>query len=203
MQAKDLKRGLFWSDITIPGKPRLLVVDATGNAQGWESEFCGRIVNVLRRKDVELTGGGAMRVDRPQDLEQALQDQESVNCMLLLCHGDGAHVPQESKLSAFWAWMSRYDALSPKLLAVCTWEDNDPETSQSILDSSDTFAQLAVVPQSPLSPRAAGLFFMKFFAELDLHAHDSITGKMVWFSHSKAREILKRRHLPGQVGMRC
>lgn len=203
MQASDPGRGLFWSDTTIPGKPRLLMVDASGNAQGWEREFCERIVNVLRRKDVELAGGGAMRVDRAQDLAQALQDQESFNCMLLLCHGTGASVPQESNLSAFWAWMSGYDALSPKLLAVCTCEDNDPETSQRILGSSDSFAQLAVVPQSPLSPRAAGLFFMKFFTELDLHAHDSITGKMVWFSHSKAREILKRRHLPGQVGVRC
>ncbi len=37
---------------------------------------------------------------------------------------------------------------------------------------------------------------LKKLRVVDLHAHDSITGKMVWFSYSKARELLKRRHLP-------
>ena len=194
---------MFWSEVAIPGKPRLLMVDGFRNEQGWEGEFCERIFNVLRRKDIELAGGRLLRVDRPQDLGEALQDQEAFNSIFLLCHGEEAQVSQESKLSAFWKWMSRYDSLSPKLLVVCTCETDDPETSQGILAAGDTFAQLAVVPQSPLSPRAAGLFFMKFFTELDLHAHDSITGKMVWFSDSKAREILRRRHLPGKVGVRC
>ena len=152
---------------------------------------------------MELVSETPLRVDHFKDLESVLQDQETFNCLFLLCHGDGTQVPEESKLSSFWAGLSSYRGLPPTLLAVCTWESHDPVTSQSILAARDSFAQLAIVPQSALSPRAAGLFFMKFFTELNLHAHDSITGKMVWFSHSKAREILKRRNLPGQVGMRC
>jgi len=194
---------LFWSQITIPGKPRLLVVDGSNNAQGWEAEFCHRFFNVMSRKGIGLVGEAPLCADHPQDLSEALQDQEAFNCIFLFCHGDEAQGSQKSKLSSFWEWLSRYEGLTPKLLAVCTCETYDPGTSQSILAAEDSFAQLTIAPQSLLSPRAAGLFMMKFFTELDLHAHDSITGKMVWFSHSKAREIMRRRHLPGRVGMRC
>ena len=194
---------MFWSQITIPGKPRLLVVDGSNNAQGWEAEFCNRFFNVMSRKGIGLVGETPLCADHPQDLSEALQDQEAFNCIFLFCHGDEAQDFQKSRLSSFWEWLSRYEGLTPKLLAVCTCETYDPGTSQSILAAENSFAQLTIAPQSLLSPRAAGLFMMKFFTELDLHAHDSITGKMVWFSHSKAREIMRRRHLPGRVGVRC
>ena len=44
---------------------------------------------------------------------------------------------------------------------------------------------------------------MEFFTELELHFEDSITGKMVWFSGSKARELLRRGRLLGKSGVRC
>lgn len=192
---------MLWSQTTIPGKPRLLVVDGSRNHQGWEAEFCSRIFNVLGRKGMDLAGEGPLQVARPQDLSETIQGHGAFNCIFLVGHG--AQIPAESKLSSFWAWLSSHDGLTPKLLAVCTFEDHDPDTSQSILTAEDSFAQLAIVPQSPLSPRAAGLFFMKFFTELDLHAADAITGRMVWFSLSKAKELLRKRHLPGEIGARC
>jgi len=192
---------VLWSQTAIPGKLGLLVADVSRNDQGWESEFCSRIFNVLRRKGMTLAGERPLTVDRPQGLSEALQDQSAFNSVFLVGHA--AQIPEESKLSGYWAWLSSLNGLEPKLLAVCTFEDHDPDTSQSILSAEDSFAQFAVVPQSPLSPRAAGLFFMKFFTELDLHAADAITGRMVWFSHAKARELLRRRRLPGEIGMRC
>jgi hypothetical protein len=148
-----------------------------------------------------LVGGEPLKVDRPQDLSAVLQDQAAFNCVLLVGHG--TQVPEETKLNTYWAWLCGHDGLTAKLLAVCTFEDHDPDTSQSILSADDSFARFAIVPQSPLTPRAAGLFFMKFFTELDFHAPDVITSKMVWFSRSKARELLRRRHLPGEIGARC
>ena len=194
---------MFWSEITVPGKPRLLVVDGSRNAQGWEREFCDRIFNVLSRKEMNLAGAGPLRADRPQDVAEALLDQDAFNCIFLVGHASGPDIPEESHLSSFWDWLSNQKELTPKLLAVCSCEDYDPDTSQSILTAEDSFAQFAIVPQLPISPRAAGLFFMKFFTELDVHAADDITGKMVWFSRSKARELLRKRHLPGEMGMRC
>jgi hypothetical protein len=192
---------VLWSQITIPGKLRLLVVDSSRNHQGWEAEFCSRIFNVLERKGMDLSGERPLKVDRPQDLSEALRNQGAFNCLFLVGHG--AQVPEESKLSSFWRWLSSRDGLTPKLFAVCTFEDHDPDTSQSILSAEDTFAQFAIVPQSPISPRGAGLFFMKFFTELDLHSSDGITGRMVWFSRSKARELLRKRRLPGEIAARC
>jgi len=192
---------MLWSQTTIPGKPVLLVIDGSRNDQGWEAEFCSRIFNVLRRKGMTLVGERPLTVDRPQGLSEVLQDQNEFNCILLVGHG--SEIPAASKLSSFWAWLSSRDGLTPKLLAVCTFEDHDQDTSQSILSAEDSFAQLVIVPQSPLSPRAAGLFFMKFFTELDFHAPDAISGRIVWFSHAKAQELLRRRHLSGEIGMRC
>ena len=81
------------------------------------------------------------------------------------------------------------EAIIPKLFALCTQDSHDPEASHAILAVRDTFARFAIVPQLPLSPRAAGLFSKKFFTELDFHANDSMTGKMVRFSHSKDKGI--------------
>ena len=192
---------MFWSQITIPGKPRLLVVDGSRNVLGWESQFCDRISNVLVRKEVDLVAGGAVRIDRPEELAPLIRDQQA-NCIFLLCHGY-SQGDQTVTLEDYWKWLAGQNGLTETLLAVCTYEGHDPETAQAIIDAGDSFAKLAVAQQSDMSLRAAGLFYMKLFTELDLHAYDSITGKMVWFSHSKAREILKRRNLPGRMGLRC
>ena len=192
---------MFWSQITIPGKPRLLVVDGSRNALGWESEFCDRISNVLVRKEVGLVTGGAVRPNAPEELAPLLRDQQA-NCIFLLCHAHGQD-DGTAALEDYWKWLAGQDGLAEMLLAVCTYEEHDAETAQAIMDAGDSFAKLAVAQQSDMSLRAAGLFYMKFFTELDLHAYDSITGKMAWFSHSKAREILKRRNLPGRIGLRC
>ena len=192
---------MFWSQITIPGKPRLLIVDGSCNVLGWESEFCDRISNVLARKEVTLVTGSAVRLNGPDELAPLLRDQQA-NCIFLFCHGY-SQGDQTAMLEDYWKWLAAQNGLTEKLLAVCTYEGHDAETAQAIMGAGDSFAKLAVAQQSDMSLRAAGLFFMKFFTELDLHAYDSITGKMVWFSHSKAREILKRRNLPGRMGLRC
>ncbi len=178
------------------------MVDGSGNAQGWEGEFCDRLWKVLARKGFRLVGEAPVRTTHPENLAEYCRVQDSFNCMFLVCHGKATH-SDHSSLAAYWDWLSQHQGLDPKLLAVCTWEDHDSETSESILESGDKVASLAIAPQSPLSTRAAGLFYMKFFTELGDHSSDSITGRMVWFSCTKARELLQRRRLPGQIGMRC
>jgi hypothetical protein len=179
------------------------MIDGTRNTQSWENEFSGRIFTVLKRKGLDLIGDVPLRPSQPQDLNAVLDVEDSFNCLFLLCHGKAASVPEETKLAAYWTSLSNRGTLKSKLLAVCSWETPDTETGQSILDARDSFAQIALVPGSTLSQRAAGLFYLKFFSELDLHADDSIMGKMVWFSHAKAKEILKRRNLPGEIKVRC
>jgi hypothetical protein len=194
---------VIWSQITIPGKPRILMIDGTRNTQGWENEFSNRIFTALKRKGLDLVGDVPLRPSQPQDLNAVLDGEDSFNCLFLLCHGKSEDALGDTKLAAYWKSLSIRGALPPKLLAVCSWETPDTGTGTSIIDARDSFAQIVLVPGSALSQRAAGLFYLKFFTELDLHADDSIMGKMVWFSHAKAKEILKRRNLPGEIEVRC
>jgi hypothetical protein len=194
---------MLWSSASIPGSPALLVIDTSHNLHGWESEFSDRIYSGLRKRGLCLKSEGPVRVDSPEELAPHLKDAAGLNSILLLGHGIEESLAPDERLEAYWEWLDGQDWLSPLLSAVCMWESYDPGLSERILAASDGFAPMAVAQKSPLSPREAGLYFLKFFTELDLHSKEAITGRMVWFSDSKARELLKRRRLPGVVGARC
>ena len=194
---------MMWSSVSIAGKPTILVVDASHNLEGWELEFCDRLYTSMSRRGLHLKGNAPVRVERPEDLASDLEAQEAFNCILLFAHEESEGAPPGAGLRSYWSWLDSYAGLHPVLFGGCSWEGYDPTASQEILESPESFAPLALVPQSPLTPREAGLFFLKFFTELELHSTDSITGRMVWFSCSKARELLRRRRLTGKFGMRC
>ena len=89
----------------------------------------------------------------------------------------------------------------PLFLSVCSLGGADPQMAEDVLAGDG--APLAVVQEGPMTARAAGLYFLKLYTELSIHSEDSITGKMLWFSAAKAKELLKRRRLDGKVGVRC
>jgi hypothetical protein len=176
------------------------VLDATRNREGWEAETCARVSDSLVRRDIAVLDGGPIAVHSPEDLEGILRPHDRYNCIFLCANADGG-----APVGDYWAALQSTLDGARKLLAVCTWQGFDQRTTEEVLTADATFAVLAVSQQSPMTVRAAALFFMKFFAELDLHseASESMTGKMVWFGHSKAREILRRRHYEGRVGLRA
>ena len=197
----------MWSSVSIEGKPTVLVADASCNAWGWEAQFCERLFASLKRRNVPLQGDGSVRVQQPGGLLPHLErgptsNGERFNCLLLFGHSPEADVAPGTGLGDYWTWLNSHAQPSQMLFAACTWDDYDAEVSEEILKSPDTFAPLALAQQSPLTQREAGLFFLKFFTELDLHSSDSVTGRMVWFACSKARELLRRRRLTGKVGLR-
>ena len=194
---------MMWRSVSIPGKPTILMVDASRNLMGWEFEFCDRLGTNMRRRGLLLKDSAPVRVDWPEDLAPHLEPQDTFNCILLFSHAEGEQVPPGARLTNYWSWLNQQVALPPKLFASCTWENYDPDTTREILESPDSFAPLALAPESPLTPREAGLFFLKFFTELALHSVDAVTGRMVWFSSSKARELLRRRRMAGKLGVRC
>ena len=194
---------MLWSSVSIPGKPTILVVDASRNVGGWEYEFSDRLSGNMKRRGLLMETDSPVRVELPGDLLTHLESEKGFNCILLLAHGDGTCVQSAARLSSYWEWLNSGARLPPVLFAACMWEGYDPEVSREILESPDSFAPLAVAPQSPMTPREAGLFLLKFFTELDLHSDESITGRMVWFACSKARELLRRRRLTGKFGARC
>ena len=194
---------MLWSSNSIPGKPTILLVDASCNRGGWEFDFCDRLYASMKRRGLLLKVSAPVRVERPEELLPHLEPQHDFNCMLLFDHGEGEYAAPETNLTSYWTWLNSRVQPPGLLFAACMWESFDPTVSQEILGSGESFAPLALAPQTPLTPREAGLFFLKFFIELDLHSGDAITGRMVWFACSKARELLRRRRLTGKVGARC
>jgi hypothetical protein len=194
---------MLWSPVALPGRPTLLVVDASGNAGGWEAEFCDRLFESMRRRKLHLHGDAPVRVQAPGELARHLEPPDACNCLLLFSRGDQGSDAAGTGLRSYWEWLEAHPPASPKLFASCAWEAYDPELSRRILGDRRDFAPIVLTQESPLTPREAGLFFLKLFTELDLHCPESITGKMVWFSYIKTRELLKRRQLPGRVGVRC
>lgn len=194
---------MLWKPITIPGKPKIAVIDGSSNTEGWEADFSDRIFANFQRRGMLLKETILPRVTRPTELGLHLTPEHSFNCILLFTHAQPEPGVHSSGLEGYWEWLIKHPWTSQKLLAICTWEQPDPSITDAVLKSGDNFAPLALIPQSSMSPREAGLYFMKFFAELDLHTSDNLTGKMVWFSASKAKELLRRRNLKGSVGVNC
>ena len=190
----------FWSDVTVPGRPHVLAIDACADANGWEADSASRVVASLTRRDIPVATGGPIAITDPDQIGQALSSNDDYNAILLLARAD-----REPGVAQFWEAMRSELRGKEKLLAVCTWDSSDESTAGEVLESPETFAHIAIAQQTPLSVRGAGLFFMKFFVEVDMHSEstESMTGKMIWFGHSKAREILRRRKYDGRVGLRC
>ena len=163
------------------------MVDLTQNEEGWEREFFDRLFRSLQRSDLVLEGNVPLRSQDTSSLRDL-----NFNCLLLFSHSQ--------QLASF------LDALcltNPILLAILTCGNSESQSIDRILKEPSAALPFVVAPLSPLSPREAGLFYLKFFTELKLHSADHLSGKMVWFSFSKAKELLRRRRYPGRFGIRC
>lgn len=189
------------SRVVIEGPPTLLLVDASRDLAGWESGFCDRLCAAMVRRGLRLVGGRSLQVGAPEELGRHLPLLDAANCFLLIGHGVETTQSASAELREYWAWL-RANAAGPKLLAVCSWADHDPAFSEEVLQATGEFAPLALAQQSPVTGREGGLFLLKFFTELHLHSEVTITGRMAWFSWSKATALLKRRRLTGSFALR-
>ncbi len=176
----------MWSSIIIPGVPRILMADATQNQQGWEHAFSDRLYQSLKKSGLN------MEEDAPLQTGGNQLSEYPFNCLLIFAHS------QKEVLETLGS-----QNLSPYLLAICSTDGFDAESGGTILTANPPLAPIIIAPLSAMSPREAGLFYLKFFTELKLHSEDSISGKMVWFSVSKAKELLKRRRYAAKFGVRC
>jgi hypothetical protein len=166
----------MWSSVTIPGVPRILMLDLTQNVHGWEYAFFDRLHLALKKSGLQVEEG-PLRSDQSIELQQF-----RFNCLLVFANDILDLLPLDQ----------------PYLLSLCSAESFDPELSDQVLKHVPSIA-----PMSPMSAREAGLFYLKFFTELNLHSKDHISGKMVWFSFSKAKEFLKQRRYSAKFGARC
>jgi hypothetical protein len=190
-----------WSAVRIAGKPSLILVDATQNVLGFEQEFCSRLFKALKRAGLAIYGDLPLAIHSSEELIPVLETSKA-NCILFCANAADENLKPDQTLGNYWAQLKSRN-LPDALFAVCSWSLFDPKINEDILQSKEGFAKITVVPQSELTEREAGLFYLKFFTELNLHALEEISGKMTWFSFAKAKELLKKRRYTGKFGIRC
>jgi hypothetical protein len=177
----------MWSSVTIPGVPKILMLDVTQNMEGQEYAFSDRLYQSLKKSELR------MEADAPLHSIPAQFADYQFNCVLIF-----AHSPKDVLET-----ISSHHHLSSSLLAIFSTDGFDAQSGESIVKLTPPVAPIVITPLSTMSLREAGLFYLKFFTELKLHSTDSISGKMVWFSFSKAKELLKRRRYSAKFGVRC
>ncbi|MBI3953331.1 MAG: hypothetical protein HY330_02345 [Chloroflexi bacterium] len=182
---------------TVPGRPTVLVLDATQNLQGWEFELAERGVKALRRRQVQVWGERPWRPANAEEMERSLPPPQDFNCLFLLAHGPGDATPASATARAYWDRLVAQQALAAKLIAVAPIQPYDAALSKEVLRPGGPGA-IALAPTTELSARDVVIFFVKFFYELDLHARDSITGTMAQFAYFKAQRLVRNK-----VGLRC
>ncbi|MSQ33895.1 MAG: hypothetical protein EXR60_05715 [Dehalococcoidia bacterium] len=176
----------------IPGKPTVLLLDATRNSGGWESELTDRCFKAMRRRQVRLSGDGPWRPTRAEDLEGVLSAADDFNCLFLLAHGRGDGTPPSSDGRSYWGRLLLHPELSEKLLALCVFQPHDASLSQEVLQPG-AWGRIALAPTAEITARDAIIFFVKFFYELDLHSRSSITSAMAQFAYFKAGRLVKNK----------
>jgi hypothetical protein len=189
------------STIIIGAPPALLLIDVSRNHAGWESAFCDRLFTAMVRRRLMLVGDSCVRVVAPEHLEPHLVSLSSASCVLLFGQSMEPANGLDVGILNYIAWL-KANLVGPKLLAVCSWQNYDPTLADELLKGPDDFVSLVLTQQSPVTSHEAGLFFLKFFSELDIHSETHMSGRMAWFSWLKATELLKRRRLKGRFGLR-
>ena len=164
----------FQQSNQIQGRPKVLALDAAGNAGGWESEMASRICNVMRRQQVEVEG--PIAIDGIAHLREALLKSEA-NCLFIM-----AAVKSEIGLAVreLLGEMERSCAERSKVIAIYL-------TDMAALDANiGFFAAVALISNPSLTQKEAALFYPEFFSELANHSLDGISLAMVRFCHAKA-----------------
>jgi hypothetical protein len=172
----------------------LIVVDCTGGASAPEADLTRRLLTTLAKRGVTLAS--AEPIAPP--LEPHASALDAASCIVLV--GDSARTGVALEA---WRWLDAH-VTGPALVVAAQLGDPDPALTDALLQAPPHLAPIALAQQTPATPRATALFLMKLLAELHLHTDDHrITGRMAWFAHRKAAELLKRRRLDGAWGLRA
>ena len=191
----------MWSQKSVEGRPRMLIADGSGETLGEGAELCQRLFFALQKRGIHMAGSAPVHLGPPESLGLAMDSLGPINSLFLLAYGGNGLPAAATGIGAYWAWL-KGNLSTPVLLSTCSLGVPDTDASQDVLKGDNAVAPLAVVQETAMTPRAAGLFFLKLFTEIHLHSEDSITGKMVWFSAVKAKELMKRRRLEGKFAIK-
>jgi hypothetical protein len=177
----------------------LLVVDCTGAVASADADVARRLLAVLAKRGVALVDAQPIVVADGAALARHAGALAAASVVVVI--GDAEFRPGAC-LDA-WRWMSA-NVAGPTLVVACQFGDADDSLATALLRTTRAFAPIALAPESTVAPRAGALFLLKFLAELHLHTDDGrVTGRMAWFAHKKAAELVRRRGLDASFGLRA
>src|SRR6185312_15389489 len=116
----------MWSSVSIPGTPRILMVDVTQNKDGQEYAFADRLYQSLKKSELK------MDADAPLHTIPNLSDVQ-FNCLLIHTHS-----PKDVLET-----ISSQD-LSSYLLAICSTDGFDAGAGESVLKSNPPVAPIMI-----------------------------------------------------------
>ena len=175
----------------------LLILDATDEHTGSEADISTRLQITLSKRGLPFAAPSSIAIASPADLSAHDDVLASASCVVVLGSTD-AH---PGLCLGIWNALANHDP-TPKLAIACQFGAHDPTLTDTVLNAASVWAPIAIAPQSPVGHRDGGLFLLKFLTEVQLHSGEQITGRMAWFSWKKAGELLKRRSLVAQFGLR-
>ena len=105
------------SSTVIHAPPAVLLVDASRNAAGWESELCERLLTTMARRNIRLIDRAPVRVGAPDDLAADAGALEAATCILLIGHGAETAPGPDAEVRGYWEWLVA-NVAGPKLIAI-------------------------------------------------------------------------------------
>ena len=177
----------MWSSAFIPGKPvvSVIAIEETETATGLATT--SRLSQKLKRRKIALGSSNLASVLHANTPPTSTADS---NCFLLVWTTFEGRA--NDCLSTIWESLLQRSKSGPILVALLGGVDADPAFEQIIETPGPTIPFLLTQTRSvPFHHGEA--YILKFFSELALHSPDNISGKMVWFSATKAAALLKTR----------
>ena len=111
----------MWSQVSIEGRPRLLIANACAEVGGDEAEFCRRLFGALRRRGLDVVGQGPLDV---ADAGAVLASADRPNCLFLLA--------EDGRAEESWAYLGQR-VQKPLFLSVCSLGGADPQVAEDVL----------------------------------------------------------------------
>lgn len=173
----------------IPGSPKVLFLDRTGDGPVRASGLAQRISSAMRRQGVDVSGPFAP-INR-EETSDLLGRYADANCLFLLAAG-----PEDLSSAPGPMPYSKQSSVgsppNPRLVTLYTCQSPQIPDKNKVV-GPDALAAVAVVSKPDMSPKEAALFFPEFFGELRTHCADSISLAMVRFCFAKADRLAPKK----------
>jgi hypothetical protein len=157
---------------TTPGPLKILIVDVTRNANGFEHEVSSHMTAELIQRGVPVTDNSPALVDDEMQFSNAFSSAGSFSVALLVAHGaedlGGDEASQLAGPGSADEWFSTAaltEQMQDKLLLLCVCHGYSPDPIDAFV--RDTSIVLSIVaPTSALEASEAEAFFPNFLEAL-------------------------------------